>query len=103
MKPKAEIRLQTGELLYPDVAEVIAKDLGKYLYEEVVVKATATWRTDTWQVVDLKIEAISPFRRVDPVLAFKELADAAKGRWEEVDAREYVDRLRAGTNVRDFR
>ncbi|MFL6199294.1 MAG: hypothetical protein ACJ76J_08970 [Thermoanaerobaculia bacterium] len=103
VKPKAEIRLQTGELLYPDVAEAVAKDLGKYLYEEVVLKATATWRTDTWQVVDLQIDSISPFRRVDPVLAFKELADAAKGRWDEVDAKEYVDRLRSDANARDFR
>lgn len=103
VKPKAEIRLQTGELLYPDVSEVVAKELGKFLYDEVVVKATATWRTDTWQVIDLQIDTVSPFRRVDPVLAFKELAEAAKGRWDEVDAREYVDRLRTGASERDFR
>ena len=103
VKPKAEIRLHTGELLYPDVSEVVAKELGKFLYDEVVVKATATWRTDTWQVTDLQIDSISPFRRVDPVLAFKELAEAAKGRWDEVDAKEYVARLRTGANPRDFR
>ena len=102
VKPKAELRLHTGELLYPDISEVVAKELGKHLYEEVVVKATATWRTDTWQVIDLQIDSISSFRRVDPVLAFRELTEAAKGRWDEVDAKEYVDRLRADANARDF-
>jgi hypothetical protein len=103
VRPKAELRLQTGELLYPDVSEEIARELGKRLYEEVVVRATATWRTDNWQVVQLRIDSVSSFRRVDPVLAFKELTEAAKGRWDEVDAREYVESLRADTNARGLR
>jgi hypothetical protein len=101
VKPKAELRLHTGELLYPEVSEAVAKELGKRLYDEVVVQATATWRTDTWEVVRLRIEAVSSFRRVDPVLAFKELAEAAKGHWDEIDAREFVESLRADANTRD--
>jgi hypothetical protein len=103
VKPKAELRLRTGELLYPDVSEEVARELGKRLYDEVVVRATATWRTDTWEVVQIRIDSVSAFRRVDPVLAFKELAEAAKGRWDEVDAREYVESLRADANARDLK
>ena len=101
VRPKAELRLHTGELLYPEVSEEVAKELGKRLYDEVVVRATATWRTDTWEVVRLRIDSVSPFRRVDPVLAFKELAESAKGHWDEIDAREFVESLRVDTSARD--
>ncbi len=93
--PKAELRLHNRtELLYVDVTEEIAKALGKKLYEEVVLEGKATWRKDVWQVIDFQVASVSEFRRVDPHLAFKELSEVANGRWDGVDAIEYVRQIR---------
>lgn len=93
--PRAEIRLsQTGELLYVDVSEEIARTLGRMLYEDVVLEGTATWNAETWKIMDFKITGITDFTRVEPHKAIEELARAARGQWDGVDALEYVRRLR---------
>jgi hypothetical protein len=96
VKPKAELRLvQGGRLLNPDVSEELAKQLGHRLYEEVVVEGTAKWDTRTWEMVDLVVTRIHEFNRVDPRLAMRELAEAANGAWDGVDAERYVDDQRS--------
>lgn len=96
-RPKVELRLvQGGRLLNPDVSEELAKQLGRRLYEEVVVEGTAKWDTRTWELVDLVIKRVQDFDRVDPKLAMRELAEAAHGKWDGVDAEQYVAEQRAG-------
>lgn len=93
--PKAEIRLSKSErLLYIYVSEEIAKELGKRLYEEVALEGKATWRTDTWEVVRFEVTSVTSFRRTDPHLAIRELAEAAKGQWDKVDAMSFVRGIR---------
>jgi len=101
-KPKAEIRLsQSGELLYVDVSESIAKALGRMLYEEVVLEGNATWDAETWKIIDFKINEVTDFTRTAPHKAMEELAKAAKGRWEGVDAVEYVRHIRGDGESED--
>jgi hypothetical protein len=81
-------------LLFVDVTEEVAKELGRRLYEEVSLEGTGVWQVQDWKLVEFRVTAISGFRRVDPELAFHELAASAKGRWDEVDAIEYVRQVR---------
>jgi len=93
--PKAEVRVSsTSKLLNVDLSEEAAKELAKQLYEEVALEGTATWNADTWEIVDFRVSRVTPFRKVEPEAAFRELAVAAAGRWDEVDPVAYVEGLR---------
>lgn len=95
VEPKAEVRLpSSGKLFYPRLTKDIARELAKRLYETVVLEGRATWRTDTWEVIDFQVTSISSYRPSSPNLAFEKLAQAAQGRWDDVDALEYVRDLR---------
>lgn len=95
-RPKARIRLQNGDLLYVDVTEQLAKKLAKNLYDQVCVEGAATWRTDDWTLLRFDAVRVTDFRPTDAVAAFEKLSAAAGGRWDEVDAVEYVRQLRRG-------
>jgi hypothetical protein len=93
-KPRAEIRLDSGELLNVDLSETLAKELAPQLYEEVALEGTATWDPDTWKIEHFRVSDVLPYRKTDPALAFRELAEAAGGRWDGVDPLDYVRTLR---------
>lgn len=94
-EPKAEIRLSaTEKLLNVALSEELAKEVAKRLYEEVVLEGTATWSTETWEIESFRVSRVTDYRKTDPDLAFKELAEAAEGKWEGVDALDYVRGLR---------
>ena len=63
-------------------------------YEVVVVEGQATWDSETWQILDFKVTGIADFTAADPYQAMQDLAAAAQGHWEGVDALEYVRELR---------
>ena len=92
--PRAEIRLEAGGLLHISVSERMAKDLAVRLYELVCIEGTALWRTADWSLQDFTATRVLPFRSTDPADAFERLAEAAKGRWDGVDAIGYVRALR---------
>lgn len=95
VEPKAEIRLASnGKLIYPRLSKDVARELGRRLYEDVVLEGRATWHTDTWEVIDFQVTSISSFRPSSPSQAFEKLAEVSQGRWDEVDALEYVRDLR---------
>jgi hypothetical protein len=95
-QPKAEIRLAaTGKLLNVDLSEEVAKELAPRLYDDVVLEGHAIWNAESWEIEVFRVSRITEFRRTDPDLAFKELAEAARGRWEGVEAAKYVHTLRA--------
>ncbi len=95
IKPKAEIRLYHGGSLFIDVSEELAKELARSLYEEVCIEGTAKWNTEDWTIEEFKGKYISIFRPTDAASAFAELAKLAKGRWDGLDALDYVRTLRA--------
>ena len=95
-KPRAEVRvLKDDTLLYLNLSIELAKELATRLYEEVVLEGQATWNVETWQIESFRVSAIADFRPGKLSEAFEDLAQAAKGRWDDVDALDYVKALRA--------
>ena len=94
VKPKAEIRLEQGGVLYIEVSEEMARELAMSLYEEVCLEGEATWCTDDWRVERFKATKVTAYRKTEPLTAFTQLAEAAGGRWDGVDVNEYVRELR---------
>ena len=95
LKPKAEIRLYQGNTLYIVVSEQMAKELAKKLYEEVCVEGRAKWNTEDWTIEEFEGARVASFKAADPLTAFKNLSEAAKGKWKGVDAMEYIKALRS--------
>lgn len=94
--PKAEIRLSsTGKILNVELSEEAAKELARRLYEEVILEGTVAWNAVTWEIESFRVSHIAPYRQTEPALAFKELAEAAHGQWDGVDAADYVRVLRS--------
>ncbi len=94
LKPKAEIRLFQGKALFIALSEQMAKELAKSLYEEVCIEGIAKWDTEDWTIKEFQGMRVTKFIATDLVTAFKNLAAAAKGKWDGVDAMEYVKALR---------
>jgi hypothetical protein len=84
--------------LYIDINEELAKDLGKLIYRDIGIKGVARWRIDDWKVLGFKATGVSDYRPDSSglVQAFADLAEASRGRWENVDAAEYVKDVRYG-------
>ncbi len=100
MTPRAMILLADRSVVYVDLdeAQAIEISIKGGLYASVGVEGRATWRLDTWAVVEFKAERITPYgrERADLVQVFQKLAEAADGRWDDVDPIEYVRELRGG-------
>ncbi len=95
MKPTAAIKpLSGGRTIYAQASEEIARRLAARLYEEVVLEGSAVWRSDTWEIKEFSISRLVPYQRQNLEQSFKELADASRGRWNDIDAADYVDGLR---------
>lgn len=94
--PKAMIELYQGKTLPITLSENMAKELAKSLYEDVCIEGKAKWYTEDWMIAEFEAVRICEFRATDPVTAFKNLAVAAKGNWDGVDAIDYVKALRSG-------
>lgn len=96
-KPRAEIRLPGGQLLFFDLTAGLAKQLSDGLYETVSVEGIATWTVDTRELTDFKATRVTGYRPEKTSLtgAFEQLALAAKGRWDTVDVTRFIDDLRS--------
>jgi len=93
--PKAIIELYQGKSLPINLSEDMAKELAKSLYEDVCIEGKAKWNTEDLMIAEFEAVRICEFRATDAVTAFKNLAAAAKGRWDRVDAIKYVEGLRS--------
>ena len=97
--PKAEIRiLKDNRIIHVVISEDMAKELAKRLYETVLLEGQATWSAETWEIKDFKVSGVQPYRRSPVSGAFSELQKATGGRWEGVDAVEYISELRGATD-----
>lgn len=94
-KPKAVIQLHGDQSnLLVKLTKELAKPLGRRLYEDVVIEGNAVWDAETLKLLEFEATEISTYQGGNVVTAFKELAEAAGGRWDNVDAQEYVRELR---------
>jgi hypothetical protein len=92
--PTAELRLPNKRLLYVQVLESVARELGKRLYDQVVLSGEAVWDARDGELREFKVKEVSSFQDVPVDIAFKELASKARGRWDDVDAESYVKKIR---------
>ena len=61
--PTVELRIEgMAKPLHVRVTEEIAKKLAKCLYEKVVVKGDAKWRTDDWHIEHMRGTSVSYFK-----------------------------------------
>jgi hypothetical protein len=96
--PRAELRLSNHKLLHVEVSESVARELGKRLYDEIVLRGIAEWDATDGEIRAFKVEGVTAFRSVPVDLAFKELAAAARGRWDGIDAESFVRAVRGTTD-----
>src|SRR5262249_31771296 len=94
-KPKAELRVPNRDsLLYVDVSEADAKYLGQRLYEVVALEGVATWDPETWAVREFSVTRVTEYRPGRVSDAFKALAEVSGGVWNQVDAFDFVRKIR---------
>jgi hypothetical protein len=96
--PKAMVLLPNDEHIYVDLTESMAKELASRdrLYNEVGIDGVATWNVKDWQILHFKATRVTAYQphKMNAVQAFEALADAARGRWDDVDVVKYVNELR---------
>jgi len=95
LTPKVEIQLYQGGTLFVTLSEQMARELARSLYEDVCIEGVAKWNTDDWTIEEFHGTRVREFRATDLVEAFKNLAVAARGKWDGVDAIQYVKGLRS--------
>lgn len=94
--PRAELRVPNrSSLLYVDVTETDAKFLGQRLYETVVLEGVAKWDPETWAVLEFSVTRVTDYRTTRVSDAFKALADVSGKAWADVDAEDFVKRVRS--------
>jgi hypothetical protein len=92
--PKATINLDAGGTLYIDVSESIAKQLGTRLYETVSIEGHAKWDSESMDIAEFCADQVTPYHRTPLLAGLQALADAAQGRWNDVDAVSFENELR---------
>jgi hypothetical protein len=63
----------------------VAREMGKRLYEEVVVSGTASWLKTSWRIFAFAVASISQPAQGTLTEAFEELRKAGGDRWGKID------------------
>jgi hypothetical protein len=94
----ARVRQANGSTFKVAIPATIAPRLRARLGSVVGLKGVATWRIRDMKMLAFEAEELTPYDPDSMPLteAFACLASASQGRWEDVDAVEYVDRVRYG-------
>ncbi|HTU22501.1 MAG TPA: hypothetical protein VMG10_30970 [Gemmataceae bacterium] len=94
--PVARIKLAgTNETITATFAdEKMVIELAHRLYRDVGLVGRAIWTPMDWKIVEFEVQQILPYEPIGAERAFQDLAEAAAGRWDDVDAVEYVRSLR---------
>ncbi len=84
-------------LLYCRVTSAeVARQLGRYLYQEVELSGLATWLTSDWRLVAFQIASVKRSKRIDLQSAFGKLYELGGKAWNEVDNPEALIRQLRG-------
>lgn len=98
--PRATLLTPDGKHLHVELSESMAVALASSgrLHEDVGIEGGATWRVDTWEILEFRAQRITAYRpdKTNLVETFEALAKAAGDRWEGVDAERFVAGLRGG-------
>lgn len=95
--PRAMLELLDGTVVYCDVTEHVAVELGHHLYKTSLFSGIATWNTATLELETFSVEAFRPFADRDPVETLAELRHVIGPALESLGAvDDLVSRLRRG-------
>jgi hypothetical protein len=95
--PRAMLELLDGSVVYCNVTEQVAVELGHHLYQTSLFTGVATWNASTLDLEAFAVESFRPFADRDPVETLAELKRAVGAVLEHmgpVDA--IASRLRRG-------
>jgi hypothetical protein len=94
----ARVRQANGSTFKVAIPATIAPRLRARLGSVVGLKGVATWRIRDMKMLAFEAEELTAYDPDSMPLteAFEALAEASEGRWEGVDAVEYVNRVRYG-------
>lgn len=95
-KPRAALLFPDNRKVTINADEALTKELGARLYENVGIEGVATWRVRDWRMLSFRATRVLEYRpqATNLVQTFRDLADASKGRWDDIDAEDYVRELR---------
>ncbi len=93
--PKAMIELTDGSILYCDVPEDIARQLGHQLYSLAKFEGFAKWESKTLELDEFKIHSVKEFPNMEPSKLFGELSNMLGNQFSSVsDVDGFVSSLR---------
>lgn len=82
--PRVRIKLDSGQILFLEINEKIAKELANRLYEGVALKGLAKWRKDDYGIEDFSIESIQNFEEGKLSDSMKELRETVGVYWDKI-------------------
>lgn len=94
-EPAARVQLTSGREITVTLPESLCRDLATRIYEVVGIAGIGRWEAATWDLIDLRGTRILDYRSAPLVETFAELRELSGGRWDAVDAEEYVREMRA--------
>lgn len=96
--PSASVKLDDGANISVEMTREMVKDLEARhrLYDRVGFEGLATWALKDWKIIEFRADRIIPLSTSGTKLTdmFDALAESAGGRWDDVDAIEFVNKLR---------
>jgi hypothetical protein len=90
------LQLDNGENVSIAMSEDEARKLAPRIYEEIGIEGEADWDVDTRKVHRITLTRVLAYEKTDILTAFRELKEAAEGRWDGVNAKEFVKAQRSG-------
>lgn len=88
--PRVVFKDHTGQNIYFEVTEDVAKQLAPKLYEEIALTGTARWDKKTFKVLDFKVSGITDLESRSLTKTFSEISSVIGKYWNEVDDIESV-------------
>ena len=93
--PRAQIELNSEEILYCKVDEKQAQKLGKFLYKQIRMKGIATWNKLDDTICNFEIKEVEEFQQQSLADRFKKISELFGSHFEDIDnPNEYIEDLR---------
>src|SRR5262249_36925258 len=74
------------KMLFCDVSkDEVARQLGQYLYEQVVVSGHATWLRGSWKIWDFEITGVTKPKQLPFDQALESLRNAGGDGWDAIE------------------
>jgi hypothetical protein len=96
VKPRAALLFPDKSKVIISADEIVTKQLGERLYEDVGIEGIARWRIRDWKMTSFKAIRLLDYRpqTTDVAQTFKDLSVASEGRFDDINAEDYLKELR---------